>query len=372
MPGDEKTFMQGLVGGLIILAILVLIFGGSTRIGWGSGYRGFGSTGWFSPSGEMPELVAADFATSTPVGAVITQNVEDIELGSFNVYGSPAVQDYPGGEVFSVLLFGEQSLKYTVNDLESVTVKIDNTNGYGAFVIMVNGEVAVAEVLNAGEHTFALRNKGLTVVEITADSSFWKLWAPALYQVSEVKIKASENSETYEFSGGDVTRGELVLNIEDSNDAGDLAVIVNGRSVYAGRAAGEVSVDFNNVNSGKNKLAIMAAPGASYSGSAVLKLVHTVKEIKAVQLQFNLTKEQAAKLPGHIIFEIPAVMNSGRVSVKVLVGSQTKLAESFEAEPGAQAVAIYPANVVPGEVHTVVIEGAEGGAFMIRNLKVRV
>jgi hypothetical protein len=369
---DEKTFLQGLVGGLIILAILVLLFGGTTRVGWANYGRGFGSSGWFSGTVEMPELIAADFATSTPVGAVITQNVEDIELGSFYVYGSPAVQSFPGGEVSSGLLFGEQSLKYSVSDLESVAVKIDQSNGYGALVIKVNGEIAIAEALNSGEHTFNINSKGPAEVEIVADSSFWKLWAPALYLISEVELKASENAEAYEFFGGDVTRGELVLDIEDSNDDGDLAVVVNGRSVYAGRASGTVSVDFANVNAGRNKVTVMAAPGASYSGSAVLKLVHTVKEVKVVQLQFNLTKAQADKLPGHITFEIPAVMNSGRVSVKLMVGDQTKLAESFDAEVGAQAVAIYPANVVPGEVHTVVIEGAENGAFMIRNLKVRV
>jgi len=366
--------MQGLVGGLLILALLLLIFGGTTRIGFGSFFRGgsFGSTGWFYVPGEQPELVAADFATSTPVGAVVVETVLENDLGTFSVYGTPSAQRFSGGDVSNGLLFGEQSLKYTVNDLESITVRIDNTNGYGAFVVKINGEIAFAELLNAGEHVLPIRVAGPVHIELAADSSYWKLWAPALYQISEVKLKSSESFEAYEFNGDSIVRGELVLNIDDSNDAGDLMVTVNGQNVYDGRADGAVSIDFSNVRAGKNKLTIMAAPGAVYSGSAQLNLVHAERVVKSASIQFNLTKAQSEKLPGHITFEIPAVMRQGRVSVKIIAGDQVKLAESFSAEVGSQAVAMFPANVVPGEMHTVLIEGAEGSAFTIRNLKVRV
>jgi hypothetical protein len=59
MPGDEKTFVQGLVGGLLILAILLLLFGG-TSIGFG-GPGIFGGSGYFGGYGGIPsETIAAE------------------------------------------------------------------------------------------------------------------------------------------------------------------------------------------------------------------------------------------------------------------------------------------------------------------------
>lgn len=370
MPGDEKTFIQGLAGGLIIVAVLVLAFGGSA-VGY-SPAGIFGSSGWPGAGPAMPELVAADFATAVPVGRIVAERVEERPLGDFAVYGSPAEASYPGGEVFSGLLFGTRSLRYKANSPESLYVKIDDTNSYGPFMVKVNGETAFSRILPAGEHTIPIGVEGPAEMEISAESSYWKLWAPSLYRLSEVRIKSSENARSYEFDGTDAVSGELVIGLDESNGKGDLRATLNGRQIFGEMAEGSLSIGLDGLVSGPNRLTIEAAPRASYAGSATLRIVRAEREDRAAELRFNLTKAQAGKLPGHIIFEIPEVMHKGRVSVRLIVSGQAKLAESFEAKPGTQAVAIFPANAVPGEIHTVLIEGAEGAAFTIRNLKVRV
>ena len=358
-----ETFIAGLVIGLVILAASLF----AANANWRG--IGFASASWSTP-GVQPELVAAELGQSYQVGKVITETVSDIDLGRLDIDGRTVDKKLPGGVVQSGVFFGEQTLRYSVNNPQSIRFTVTRMNDYAPLVIKANGQVIYENIMELGDHTIPLNLVGTIELELSTASSGWKLWAPALYELSDVVVRSSNPYVTYSFAGAEnMDRGELVISF--TKQSGLFTATLNGRQLQQGYEV----IDTGRIAFGKadlqpqNTLTLRAADGAYFTGTATLSLVYRDESYEAYETTFNLTKAQIDKLPGHIIFEIPSIQRSGSIVVTLVAGNQTKLAESLDTKIGTQAVAFYKSNIVPSTPTKLVISSSDA-LFWIRNLKV--
>jgi len=358
------VFIGGLAAGLILLAALLLVANAS----W-SGV-GFASTSWFAPSrGPQPELVTAELGNSYQVGRIITNTVLESDLGQFDISGIAQQQSLPSGIVQSGVLFGEQSLRYSINNPKSITFTVNRTNGYGPLLIKADGKVLYESDLALGEHTVPLGMEGPVELEFSVPSSGWKLWAPVLYEITNVNVRSTHPQVEYDFGRGeDFSWAELILTL--SSYQGTLDVNLNGEQLWSGSPGSAKTVSFYEDDVDEtNVLTLVARSGSRFAGTAKLVLHYVHRQDKTYETAFNLTSAQMDKLPGHIVFEVPSVQDAGTVVVKLVAGDQVKLAEAIDTGVGTDAVAFYKSNIVPGSPMKLVIESSDA-LFYIRNLKV--
>lgn len=357
------VFISSLAIGLVLLAAMLLVFNTS----WPA--HGFASANnWFAPAqGSQPELVAAELGQSHQVGEVITEETAEFGLGGFDISGIAQQEALPGGIVQSGLLFGDQSLRYTIDNLQTVRFTITRTNGYAPLVIKANGQVVKEIEAELGTYVIPIELTGNVKLEISVASSGWKIWAPALYDISNVVAYSVHPAVQYNFARGeDFVRGELRINF--GSRQGSLTAYLNDKEVWSGTPGTVKVIAFDDIEDA-NTLTLESDSGSQFSGTANLLLYYEHVETKTYETTFNLTSEQLDMLPGHIIFEVPSVQHAGTIVVKLVSGDQTKLAEAIDADVGMNAVAFYKSNVVPGKLTKLVIESPDA-LFYIRNLKV--
>jgi hypothetical protein len=357
------TFTTALAIGLAMMAALLFI----TNANWRG--IGFASASWFAP-GVQPELVAAELGQSYRVGKVVTETPVNMDLGRFDIDGRATDSALPGGVVQSGVLFGEQTLRYSIENLQTLRFTVVRTNGYAPFGIKANGNVVYEDVAELGEHTVPINLVGLVELELSTASSGWRLWSPALYELSDVVVRSAHPDITYSFAGAEnLDRGELIIRF--TKQSGLFTATLNGRQLqqsYESASVGRMAFGKADLQP-HNTLTLHAADGAYFTGTATLSLVYRDESYEAYETTFNLTKAQIDKLPGHIIFEVPSIQHSGTVVVTLFAGNQTKLADSLDTKIGTHAVAFYKPNIVPGQPTKLVISSPDA-LFWIRNLKV--
>ena len=360
------AFTSGLAIGLVLLAVMLLVFNTSwTGVGYAS------STGWFTPRSSQPELVIADLGQSYQVGRVVTETVDALDLGRFDISAVAASTVLPNGLVQSGALFGERTLRYNVYNPELLRFTVYDTNNYAPLVVKANGRVVAEHAFELGEHVIPLHMEGPVEIELSTPSSAWRLWAPSLYEIHDVVVQTTHPAVEFNFvPGEDFVRGELVLYFD--SQYGGLSADLNGRTVWRGQPMQPYrTISFNNAVPGAmNTLYVEAAPGSSFSGRAELRLFYRNVEDRAYEAVFNLTAEQLEKLPGHVTFEVTSAQHKGSIIVELVSGDQTKLAQSIDVEVGSHAVAFWKSNIVPGKLTHLVIRGSDGALFWMRNLKV--
>jgi len=295
-------FIGGLAAGLILLAALLLI----TNVSWSG--AGFASTDWFAPShGTQPELITAELGQSYEIGKIVTTATSEIDLGQFSISGIATEQMMPGGVVQSGVFFGEQSLRYSVENPTSIRFTVNRTNDYGPLLVIADGEVVFEGKLSLGEQIIPLNLDGDADLELSVPSSGWKLWAPVLYDLTNVKISSVHPIAEYDFARGeDFSWAELQFSL--TSRQGTLAVELNGKQLWSGNPSStqKITFDEEQVN-GNNTLTLLAKSGSSFSGTAKLVMHYEHVDDEKYETSFNLTPAQIDKLPGHIIFEVPNV-----------------------------------------------------------------
>lgn len=357
------AFIGGLAIGLVLLAAALLLTGADWS---GAGLATSGS--WFMPSGQQPELVTGDIATYQ-VGKVITPSTTELTLGNFNITSIVTEQAMDGGLVQSGILFGDRALRYSVSDPQFIRFRVTRTNGYGPLLIKVDDKLVQELRPTIGEHTIPLNVRGAAQLEIAAGSSGWMMWAPALYELSDVKVGSARPEIEYSFARGEgFVRGELQLTF--TSRKGALTVMLNDRTLWSGSLGGLYSkvVPFTDVKP-LNTLAIVADPGSAFIGAAKLVLNYEHIEYVHYETTFNLTSAQLKKLPGYVVFEVLNVQRNGTVAVKLQSGDQTKLLETIEAKAGMAGIGFTKGSIVPGELTRLIVESPDA-LFSMRNLKV--
>jgi len=357
------SFSYALVGGLLILAVLLLV------VGTGSSGGGYATANSWPVPATQPELITADLGSARETGMAITDMQSNINLGRFDVSGVVEEQTMPSGVVQSGVLFGDNELKFSVTNPEYLRFTVSRMNDYGTLVVKVNGRVLQESRPGVGEHTVPLSMYGDVTIELVAASSGWKMWAPNLYDITNVVVGTVHPVTDYSFARGeDFLFGELYLTSE--RGTGVMNVNLNDELLWSGMlgAGNWKVVSFDRVKD-VNKLTVEALQNSFFVGNAKLVLYYEHLTAEPYVTTFNLTSEQLGKLPGHITFEIPSVVVGGTVVVELKAGDQTKLSESVDAVAGAHAVAFFKNNIVPGEAMQLVIKSSDA-LFALRNVKV--
>jgi len=364
-------FIVGLVGGLILLAVLMGAFG-PTGLLTGSG----------AAYGYTPELVK-DIKNATPVGV---EEKEFSKVYNFAVQVSNVKQtrtesaDYK--KIFSGLMFGEDSLRFFMRadgvEDARVSFHVKNTNSYGPLVIKLNGESVFSETLNIGDYSIFLpKRDNLTDynVEILAGSSGARMWAPAFYELENVKLDVTSyvlSSSQVKFTFDDFqkfTRGELELHFDEH--FGTAIIELNGEEIFRGPADEFQLVKFSNRIGYQNLLTIKSEHDSKFTGSGTLKVFYTVPVVTKIELPFSVAESKYnSKLRGYIKFNIVDVSRAGGYTVKIYHDGSALYNQYMRAEEGYQSFTFTSRDVRIGE-NILVIESVDGAAFSVKDLQVR-
>ncbi len=367
-----STFVLFLVIGLAIIGIF-LIFS-----------SGFDLSIYTVPS--------KTYTKSFNISAAMLVGPENVEvskvyLQSFNISQKREEAEYnvDSKRLFSGLLFGSNAIKYDIseNQIESLVIEFDvvDTNNYGALVIEVNDVVAVQEIYHQGHQKISIDESLLedeTTIEVYAASSSWKIWAPNVYELDNVRFtvkalpsKPSEMKftlpeEIYDsFNSGRI-------DIQLVENTGTLVAKLNEKTIYNSSIPYAKTIIFKagDINPGDNILRLEAGENSLFSGKAKILVFYTATSEKRILHAFNLSKAQHDKFgTGKIGFDIIDISKDGGFSVKLKYNDTTTMSEYDTAEEKSYSFSFGKEEVGVG-TNVLVIESLDNSVFSVADLEV--
>ncbi|MFH1473288.1 MAG: hypothetical protein ABIE55_00160 [Candidatus Aenigmatarchaeota archaeon] len=216
-------------------------------------------------------------------GRNISQSSRSIELGedfsiSYSV-GENTVSEF-GGEISNGLFsYSEQRSEFDIENIGDITegtinLNTQKSNYYGNLMVYINGEEIYRGAPSIGDKGISFDSsilKSSNSINIIAETSGWKIWAPTIYIFdADVSVSyESRKSQTIEF---DMTPSEinslnrarlLVFGRRTGNE--NLEVRVNGVEIYTGIIP--VFIDFatDRLQEGTNTIDLSAGPNTNYN-----------------------------------------------------------------------------------------------------------
>jgi len=357
-------FVYFLVAGLVIIAILMTVFG------FGSG---FGCCG----TGYSTGMSFGGFTSPIFIG---TANFEDVETlyTSFdaNNFLETGVYNLGARKTTSGLLFGVTSIKADVDKSQLIYVSFDvlNTNGYGPLIIRVDGKVVINTILEVGHYEFSVGSG--QHIEIEAGNSEWRIWAPTIYELGDIKITANtypRDISTFTFKLKDpqkVTGARIDFSLNDN--AGSLLLRLNGNTVYNGAVNSRQSIYLDGSQfSDTNMMIFDALEDSRFSGRATMALTRMTRAEKDLVVDINLTQTEYNKITdGQIMFDVVDIFSPGGYSVRITNGNTELLNEYVKLEPGFFQLEVKKSSLRPG-LNILTIKPLDGASFNIQNFNTR-
>jgi hypothetical protein len=155
-----------------------------------------------------------------------------------------------------------------------IKLKIWNSNYYGNFIIKVNDKEVYRGTPEIGEKTITFDGsilKASNTIEIGAESSGWKIWAPTIYifdaDLSVNYIGKKTQSFSFDLTNLEVTnvnRARLLI-FGARDGPGNLIVKLNGREIYSGIT--QIYIDFavDALSVGNNTLDLSTEKNTRYN-----------------------------------------------------------------------------------------------------------
>jgi hypothetical protein len=354
-------FIYFLVGGLAIMAALLVV-------GLGIGY---------APSTGLASL--GSYYTGSPifVGVADTDSVETLYARfDANNYIQTKAYNVGARKIDNGLLFGSSSIKVDTNSAGFISASFDvrSTNRYGNIVIKIDDKVIVNQMFDEGHYELPL-GSGRTV-EISSESSEWKIWAPAVYDLENVVISASsyprdKSTYTFEvFNKSDIqsVRVDFFL---DSN-AGAMMMKLNGDVVYDGALNNQQTIylDPGRLDS-VNILTFDAREDSSFSGRATIAITRKTTEPRDLVIPINMTGDEYNRFArGVISFDVIDVYRPGGYSVTIVNNGLVLQQEYVKLEKGFFVLDLEKNSLKPG-LNTIIVRPADNAAFTVQNINTR-
>ncbi|MBI2579500.1 MAG: hypothetical protein HYW27_01225 [Candidatus Aenigmarchaeota archaeon] len=286
-----------------------------------------------------------------------------------------------GREVSNGVLFGEKSVRYTLEKGDSVTAKfrIESTNAVSPLIFSLNGKEH-AHDLREGIHEITIDEPfgDGSVLEIKTASSNWKIWAPSLYRLEGLSINvkaAKEGVDQYIFNIGDewetMQSGRIDLYMKEN--IGTLKLDLNGKNIFNGISRDFQPIRFSSdeARKGQNILTFTATPNSKFRGEATMVLFYKHGEQKEVKAIINLTEDERRALKsGAINFKIVDVSRSGGVAARITHQGETTFSSFARAEEGFYRFDFEKDDVLPG-ISIVSIDAIDGASFLVKDLDVK-
>ncbi|NIO44603.1 MAG: hypothetical protein GTN36_03560 [Candidatus Aenigmarchaeota archaeon] len=163
-----------------------------------------------------------------------------------------------------------------------INLRVWNTNYYGKLILLVNGEQVYAERPPVGENLIGFDTdilKENNILEVKAESSGWRIWAPTVYIFdSDVivnyygKKTKSFNFELSELETEYMERARIVV-YADREGIGDLEVMINGVKVHSGITTIYKDFPTNVLRIGNNTIEFSTEPDTKYVISSAQVIV---------------------------------------------------------------------------------------------------
>lgn len=284
------------------------------------------------------------------------------------------------------ILFGETSLKYNINtpDLEEIVIKFNVTkfNNYGALVTKINGNITDRSFFVLGEHEVRIPKDQLrstNTIEISAESSSWRMWAPSVYELKGIKIiarAAAFKENVLKFSILEPIYRKLVdgrIDLALTRNTGTMIAELNGEVIYSDAVRDAQSIKFNKTSLflGENNLFIKADPHSAFEGNARVLVFYKTETEEKLLVPLNLTDDMYNRLNNVIVnFDITGIDKQGGLSVKIQRDNQTK-SQYATAAVKRFSFTFDKADVAPG-INNIIIQSQDGAIFQVKNVDVRV
>ncbi len=185
------------------------------------------------------------------------------------------------------LLFGSEKITYDLikSGLQDVTLnfKVTSANGLGKLVIKINGDVIKSKVFEPGVYSIKIDSSLLSDenhFEIEAESSWWRIWAPNLYKITDVSVVYTSFSS--DFSQFKFYLGEEYLNMEFAkvdlvlkDNVGTLMVDLNGRQIWKSPVSNlqSIKLDKTSLRLGDNVITFRADKDSLFAGKGAIVVI---------------------------------------------------------------------------------------------------
>src|SRR3989338_1385545 len=318
-----NDFVYFLVGGLVIMGIMLALF-------------------WLDFAYGPP-------ASSTLLGVgspifVGANDFDDVETltASFAAdnYLQTSVYNIGSRRISNGLLFGSDAIELDVGNDEFVAISLDitETNSYGALIIRAGGNVVAEQPLEAGHYEFAFSHAGK--VSIETRSSEWRIWAPAIYDLDNVKISANvypREISTYTFKINEPEKvQEARIDFSLYDNAGVLIVKLNGDVIYNGAVNTRQSIYLDKSKlDNLNILTFDAGQDSKFTGLATIAFTKRTLREKELFATINLSSAEYARFSkGTLAFDVVDVFSPGGYTIKIVNNNQVLLSEYVKLERG--------------------------------------
>jgi len=367
--GDFEKF---LLGGIIILAVIVLAFQ-------------LPGISFSDNKHAVDELVVGELDSSKVVGLSGKETSKVFSFGQFDASFESGTKEYDLGDrkLQSGVISGGERIEFSVsqNDVTSAYVEftVASTNSIEPLSIIVNGKSVESEKYSLGVHRVELPASDNMKIEIVPVSSLWKIWAPNIYGLKDIKVSVSgfsKSSDRFFFDLGDEFDSLIEARIDFglSQASGNIIVDVNGKIVYEGSVsrAGSVTISKNDLRRGSNSIAIGGSQNSHFSGDSSFVIFYKESSVQHAEIPFTLTAEEARKLTEvRIKFTVKNIEKQGGLSVKVYKGSELVFEDFDKADEKSYSLVLGKDQVREG-ANRVVIESAGGSLFRVDNADVKV
>jgi hypothetical protein len=96
----------------------------------------------------------------------------------------------PENSIHNGLLFGSEEIvmEFPESYLKYIRFSVDETNLYAPLIIQLNDEVIYREFTREGNYIIKLNRTASGILKIRTESSGWRIWAPATYNLKGIEL----------------------------------------------------------------------------------------------------------------------------------------------------------------------------------------
>jgi hypothetical protein len=176
----------------------------------------------------------------------------------------------PDKSIHNGLLFGsdEIAIEFPESYVKYLTFSVEKTNLYAPLIVYLNNEIIYKGFADKGNYGIIINRTVSGVLRIKAESSGWRIWAPALYDLKNINLfteSFSMLSNEFDFSlENNVLEGFSAARILKSPN--NTNIILNGNHLSG------VVVEKDYLKEGRNIIVFEPFFNSSSSGAAILKI----------------------------------------------------------------------------------------------------
>jgi len=195
---------------------------------------------------------------------------------------------YVGGEVSNgVFAIDEKRVGFQVKNLEEVSgvfinLKVWNTNYYGKMIISVNEKEVYRDHPPVGEKLIGFDSSVLkenNILEVKAESSGWKIWAPTVYafDLDVIVDYTGKRTKSFNFELSDIETEYMdkarIVVFGERKGTGDLDVRINGVKIYSGITTVYKDFPVSVLKTGNNVIEFSTEPNTKYDISSAQVII---------------------------------------------------------------------------------------------------